>query len=76
MVSGVQVKAQFRPGESTSHSVARGAVKSGGNANGFSVTYSGVGYIGIESALDNNTVPRAGHSVHARATKSLSRRRR
>ncbi len=61
-ISGVQLKAQFRPGESTTNTVASGATKNGGNGYGVSLTYAGgplyvgAGYLATKSALDNNTV--------------------
>ena len=60
-VVGLQVKAQYRPGESTTNSVASGATKQGGNGGSASLTYAqgpvyaGVGYLSTKNALDNNT---------------------
>ena len=59
---GLQLKAQFRPGESTTNTDAAGARKNGGNGTGLSLTYAngplyaGVGYLSTKAALDNNTV--------------------
>ena len=68
-VYGFQVKAQYRPGESTTDSVAAGAVKNGGNGGGASLTYAqgpiyaGVGYLDTHNALDNNTTRAATAAV-------------
>jgi predicted porin len=59
--SGLGFKAQFRPGEATTNTVASGATKNGGNSTGVSLTYAqgplyaGIGYIGTKNAFDNNT---------------------
>ena len=58
---GFQLTTVFRLGESTTNSVASGAVKDGGNAGNASITYAagpvlaGYSFMSIKNALDNNT---------------------
>ena len=58
---GLQVKAQYRFGESTTNTVASGATKRGGNGGSASLTYAqgpiyaGVGYLSTKNAIHNNT---------------------
>ena len=58
---GVQLTSVFRLGESTTNSVASGAVKDGGNAGNASITYAagpvlaGYSFMSIKNAIDNNT---------------------
>lgn len=58
---GFQAKAQYRPGEATTNTVASGATKNGGGGVGLSASYAqgplyaGVGYLSTKAALDNNT---------------------
>lgn len=59
-IYGLQAKAQYRPGESTSDTIASGAVKNGGGLFGGSLTYAqgpvylGAGYLNTRNALDDN----------------------
>lgn len=60
-IYGLQATTAYRLGESTTNSVAAGAVKDGGNAGNIALTYAtgpllvGYSYMAIKNAVDNNT---------------------